>query len=55
MSVNEANITSVVTDTYIEESVVERTNHMDVSASVKLSMFGGLVKVSAIKSYRCFN
>ena len=55
MSVNEANITSVVTDTYIEESVVERTKHMDVSASVKLSMFGGLVKVSFIKSYRCFN
>ena len=55
MSVNEANITSVITDTYIEESVVERTKHMDVSASVKLSMFGGLVKVSFIKSYRCFN
>ena len=48
ITVNQANITSVETDVYIEESIVERASHMSVSASVQLSLFAGLIKVRFI-------
>ena len=49
ISVNEADITSVETDTYIEESVTDRTQHMGVSASIQASLFAGLVQVCVLK------
>merc|ERR1712223_365971 len=51
ITVNQANITSVETDVYIEESIVERASHMSVSASVQLSLFAGLIKISGSASY----
>ena len=47
IAVNEADITSVETDVYIEESVIDRSSHFGLTASIKASMFAGLVKVSA--------
>ena len=46
ISVNEADITSVETDAYVEESITDRTKHLDVSASISLSLFAGLIEVS---------
>ena len=43
---NEADITSVETDTYIEETIIDRMNHMSVEASLKVSLFAGLISVS---------
>ena len=43
---NEAHITSVETDTYIEETIKDRMNHMSVSAEIEISMFAGLISVS---------
>ena len=43
---NEALITSVKTDTYIEETIIDRMNHMSVEASLKVSLFAGLISVS---------
>ena len=45
IAVNEANITSVETETYIEESISDRYNHLGISAQISASMFSGLVKV----------
>ena len=46
IAVNEANITSVETETYIEESISDRYNHLGISAQISASMFSGLVKVN---------
>ena len=46
ISVNEADITSVETDAYVEESITDRTKHLGVSASISLSLFAGLIEVS---------
>ena len=46
VAVNEANITSVKTDTYIEESITDRYNHMSLSASISASLYSGLVEVN---------
>ena len=45
VAVNEANIKSVKTDTYIEESITDRYNHMSLSASISASLYSGLVEV----------
>ena len=46
IATNEALITSVETDTYIEETIIDRMNHMSVEASLKVSLFAGLIEVS---------
>ena len=43
-----ADITSVETETYIEESVTDRVDHMSVSASLSISLYAGLIKVTTI-------
>ena len=47
--VNEANITSVQTKTYIEETITDRYDHLDVSASISASLYSGLIEVH----YKC--
>ena len=48
MKIMEANITSVETETYIEESVTDRVSHLSVSAALSISLYGGLIKVTII-------
>ena len=48
MDLIEADITSVETETYIEESVTDRVNHLSVSASLSISLYAGLIKVTII-------
>ena len=45
IAVKEANITSIETDTYIEETVRNRISHMSVNAKLTLSLLFGLIKV----------
>ena len=49
MDLIEADITSVETETYIEESVTDRVNHLSVSASLSISLYAGLIKVTIIR------
>ena len=51
ISVNEANITSVQTRTYIEETIRERSTSMGVSASLSISLYSGLIEVSCFLQY----
>ena len=51
ISVNEANITSVQTRTYIEETIRERSTSMGVSASLSISLYSGLIEVSWFLQY----
>ena len=44
----EANITSVETNTYIEENVKNRMDHLSISADVSMSLQYGLIKVRFI-------
>ena len=46
MIINEEDITSVKTDTFIEESVSDRYEHLGVSAQLAVSLYSGLVDVS---------
>ena len=46
MDILEADITSVETETYIEESVTDRVSHLSVSASLSISLYAGLIKVT---------
>ena len=46
ISTNEALITSVQTDAYIEETIEDRINHLSVDASISMSLMGGLIDVS---------
>ena len=55
IAVNEADITSVETNTYIEESVSDRYSHLGISAEISASMFAGLVKVICKPIHLCFS
>ena len=46
ITTNEAEITSVQTKTYIEESIKDRTSHLGVTASLSVSLYSGLIEVS---------
>ena len=46
MDTVEADITSVETETYIEDSITDRVNHMSVSAELSISLYAGLIKVT---------
>ena len=46
ISTNEALITSVQTDAYIEETIEDRIHHLSVDASISMSFLGGLIEVS---------
>ena len=46
IAVTEEDITSVKTDTFIEESVSDRYEHLGVSAQLAVSLYSGLVDVS---------
>ena len=54
ISVNEANITSVQTRTYIEETIRERSTSMGVSASLSISLYSGLIEVSCFCKVHIF-
>ena len=41
----ESNITSVETETYIEENVSNRMSHMGISMEIKMSLLAKMVKV----------
>ena len=41
IAVNEADVTSVETDVYIEENVFDRLNHLGVSASLAITFVAG--------------
>ena len=45
ITTNEAEITSVQTKTYIEESIKDRTSHLGVTASLSVSLYSGLIEV----------
>ena len=47
ITTNEAEITSVQTKTYIEESIKDRTSHLGVTASLSVSLYSGLIEVRA--------
>ena len=46
IAVTEEDITSVKTDTFIEESVSDRYEHLGVSAQLAVSLYSGLIDVS---------
>ena len=48
MDILKADITSVETETYIEDSVTDRVSHMSVSAALSISLYAGLIKVTII-------
>ena len=50
ISTNEADITSVQTKTYIEETIRERTSSIGVTASLSVSLYSGLIEVRRSKS-----
>ena len=43
--VNEARITSVRSETSIENNMKDRFRKMDISAEIKMSLMGGMIKV----------
>ncbi len=49
ISVSEANITSVEADTYFEENINNRLDHMGVGAGLRISFNTGLYGVSVSK------
>ena len=51
ITTNEAEITSVQTKTYIEESIKDRTSHLGVTASLSVSLYSGLIEVRKHTSF----
>ena len=46
MNVTESNVLSTSTEMNLENNINDRLNSMDITASLKLSFYGGLVSVS---------